>query len=153
MSSGFRRSSGAASSYRYASPRAVAASRPYEPSSAIGFPVTHAGVCPWNFPYSSIIQAIVWAFVPTSGAGMSRCGPSTFTILPMKERAIFSRSSGRQTSTEQLTPPLAPPNGIPAIAVFHVMRDASARTSSRSTSGWNRTPPLYGPRAPLCWTR
>ena len=28
-----------------------------------------AGVCPWSLPYSSIIQAITWALVLTSGAG------------------------------------------------------------------------------------
>ena len=42
---------------------------------------------------------------------------------------------------------------IPAIAVFHVISEASARNSSRSTCGWKRIPPLNGPRAPLCWTR
>ena len=35
-----------------------------------------------------------------------------------------------------LTPPLAPPNGMSATAVFQVISVASARTSSRSTSGW-----------------
>ena len=30
---------------------------------------------------------------------------------------------------------------------------ARARTSSRSVSGWKRTPPLAGPRERLCWTR
>ena len=44
-----------------------------EPSSATGLPVTIAGVWPCSLPYSSIIQAITWALVPTSGAGMSRC--------------------------------------------------------------------------------
>ena len=31
------------------------------------------------------------------------------------------------------------------MAVFQVMSSARARTSSRSTSGWKRMPPLYGP--------
>jgi hypothetical protein len=39
-------------------------------------------------------------------------------------------------------PPLAPPNGTFASAVFQVINDASARTSSRSASGWYRMPPL-----------
>ena len=33
-------------------------------------------------------------------------------------------------------PPLAPPNGTSTSAVFHVISDASARTSSRSADGW-----------------
>ncbi len=50
-------------------------------------------------------------------------------------------------------PPLAPPNGMSTREVFHVMRLASARISSRFAVGWYRVPPLYGPRAPLCWIR
>ena len=38
-------------------------------------------------------QAITWALVLTSGAGMSRVGPSTFSILSMNERAIFCSSA------------------------------------------------------------
>ena len=123
-------------------PRPVAASRPYEPSSAIGLPVTQAGVWPWSLPYSSISQAITCASVPTSGAGMSRVGPSTFSILSRKERVTVwsSRASSRAGSTSM--PPFAPPNGMPTIAVFQVISSASARTSSRSTLGWKRIPPL-----------
>ena len=50
-------------------------------------------------------------------------------------------------------PPLAPPNGTFTSAVFHVMSDAIARTSSASTVGWKRNPPFIGPRAELCWMR
>ena len=115
--------------------------------------MTIAGVWPWSLPYSSMNQAIVWALVPTSGAGMSRVGPSTFSILSMNERAIRCSSDCSSLSAGQLTPPFAPPNGTPATAVFQVISEASARTSSMSTSGWKRIPPLYGPRAPLCWIR
>ena len=66
-----------------------------EPPSEIGLPVTIAGVWPWSLPYSSIIQAIICAFVLTSGAGMSRVGPSTFSILSMNERVIRCSSSRR----------------------------------------------------------
>ena len=104
--------------------------------------MTTAGVWPWSLPYSSIIQAITWALVLTSGAGMSRVGPSTFSILSMKERLIACTSERSSSSAGQFTPPLAPPNGMPAIAVFQVISEASARTSSRSTSGWKRIPPL-----------
>ena len=86
VSPGSRPSFGAASSNITTQPRPVAASRPKEPSSEIGLPVTHAGLWPLSFPYSSIIQAIVWALVPTSGAGMSRLGPSTLLILSISDR-------------------------------------------------------------------
>ena len=52
-----------------------------------------AGVWPWSLPYSSIIQAIVCALVLTSGAGMSRVGPRTFSILSMNERVTFWSSA------------------------------------------------------------
>src|SRR4051794_23329179 len=53
----------------------------------------------------------------------------------------------------QITPPLAPPNGILTTAHFHVIQLARARTSSSVTSGAYRTPPLAGPRAMECCTR
>ena len=43
-------------------------------------------------------QAIVWALVFTSGAGMSRVGPSTFSILSMNERAIRCSSAWSSSS-------------------------------------------------------
>ncbi len=104
--------------------------------------MTIAGVWPWSFPYSSIIQAITWALVFTSGAAMSRVGPRIFSTLSMNERAIFCTSAGSSWSAGQLTPPLAPPKGTPATAVFQVISEASARTSSMFTSGWKRMPPL-----------
>jgi hypothetical protein len=57
-SPGSRPISGAASAKTWTTPRPVAASRPWEPSSAIGLPVTQAGVWPCSFPYSSISHAI-----------------------------------------------------------------------------------------------
>ena len=87
-------------------------------------------------------QAITWALVLTSGAGMSRVGPRTFSILSMNERAIFWSSHCSRSLAGQLTPPLAPPKGTPATAVFQVISEARARTSSMSTSGWKRMPPL-----------
>jgi hypothetical protein len=116
-------------------------------------PVQIAGVWPWSLPYSSIIQAITWALVLTSGAGMSRVGPRIFWILSMNERVIAWSSERSSFSAGTLTPPLAPPKGMFATAVFQVISEARARISSTSTSGWYRMPPLYGPRAPLCWIR
>ena len=73
---------------------------------------------------------------------MSRVGPSTFSILSMNERVIFCSSERSRSPAGQLTPPLAPPKGTSATAVFQVISEASARTSSMSTSGWKRMPPL-----------
>ena len=50
-------------------------------------------------------------------------------------------------------PPLAPPNGTSAMAVFQVISAASTLKRSSETSWWKRMPPLYGPRAWLCCTR
>ena len=79
------------------------------PRAAIGLPVTIAGVWPLSLPYSSISQAITWALVLTSGAMMSRFGPSTFWILSMNERVIACSSAAASSSPGQLTPPFAPP--------------------------------------------
>ncbi len=57
-------------------PLAVASLRPSDPPTAMGLPVTTPN---WFFPlmmeYSSIIHAIIWPVVYTSGAGMSMSGP------------------------------------------------------------------------------
>ncbi len=85
-----------------------------------------------------MIHAITWAFVLTSGAGMSWLGPMNTCRRSTKVRVMFSRSrcdvDGERGS--QSMPPLAPPYGTSTTAVFQVISDASARTSSRSTSGW-----------------
>jgi hypothetical protein len=54
-------------------------------------------------------QAITWALVPTSGAGMSRCGPSTFSILSRNDRATDWTSRGSSLLGSTFTPPFAPP--------------------------------------------
>ena len=71
----------AASMIVYTAPRAVASLRPSLPPMESGFPVTTASaVYPWCIEYVSMIQAIVCAFVFTSGAGMSRSGPMRSSI-------------------------------------------------------------------------
>ena len=55
--------------------------RPSDPPSGIGLPVTTAGdVYPTCIEYVSMIQAIVWELVFTSGAGMSFSGPMMMLI-------------------------------------------------------------------------
>jgi hypothetical protein len=72
-------------------------------------PVTIAGVWPFSLPYSSISHAITCALVLTSGAMMSRVGPSTFSILSSSERVTACSSVGLNLSPGQFTPPFAPP--------------------------------------------
>src|SRR4051794_19536239 len=64
-----------------------------------------------------------------------------------------SSSPSESTVGSQRTPPLAPPNGRLATAVLNVMLAASAVTSAASTAGWNRMPPLAGPRVVSWCTR
>ena len=53
-------------------PRPVDSSLPGAPNNPSGLPVTTAGENPLILWYSSIIQAMVCASVPISGAGTSR---------------------------------------------------------------------------------
>ncbi len=62
-------------------PRPVASWRPSEPPSEIGLPVTTpVAVLPEFIEYVSIIQAMTWALVFTSGAGISLLGPMMMLI-------------------------------------------------------------------------
>ena len=87
---------------------------------------------PWFFSSST---AIVWLSVPMSGAGMSRRGPITREILSVNTRVSFSSSLVSNSRGSQVTPPLAPPSGKPVKAVFQVIKEASALTSSKSAVG------------------
>jgi hypothetical protein len=82
------------------------------------------------------IHAMTWALVLTSGAGMSRCTPSTWLMARVNRRVMPSSSCAVMPVGSTAMPPLAPPNGSSMSAVFHVMSDARARTSSRSAEGW-----------------
>ena len=92
-----------------ATPRPVASSRPSAPCSSTGLPVTQAGLKPWYFWYWLMIQAITWAFVPMSGAGMSLSGPITSWIASTKPRVTRSSSEGDSVFTSTAMPPFAPP--------------------------------------------
>ena len=84
--------------------------------------------------YVSIIHAMVCAFVPMSGAGMSRSGPMMSMISDVKRRVMRSTSPSDNLVGSTTTPPLAPPNGMFISAHFHVINMASALTSSIETS-------------------
>ena len=83
-----------------------------------------------------MIQAIVWALVPTSGAGMSESGPMMPSSSVANRRVSASSSFELIVEGSQVTPPFAPPNGTSTKAHFQVIHIASARTSSRSVAGW-----------------
>ena len=100
-----------------------------------------------------MIQAITWALVPTSGAGMSLFGPIRILISVAYRRVSRSSSPGESCRGSHVTPPLAPPNGRCISADFQVIHMASARTSLSRTSGLYRIPPLVGPRTGLWCTR
>ena len=100
-----------------------------------------------------MIQAIVWGLVPMSGAGTSFSGPNWSISSAVYRRVIFSSSARERLAGSQMTPPLAPPNGMLTTAHFQVIQAASARTSSRFTFLSKRMPPLPGPRAMLWSTR
>ena len=81
-------------------------------------------------------QAMTWAFVFTSGAGMSRSGPMRTSISVKKRRVSASSSFWLSFFGSTMTPPLPPPYGIPTTAHFQVIHIASALTSSSETSWW-----------------
>ncbi len=83
-----------------------------------------------------MIQAIVWALVLTSGAGMSRSGPMSGLISVVNRRVMPSTSRRVSFLGSTITPPLPPPYGMFTQAHFQVIHIASARTSSRVTSWW-----------------
>ena len=119
----------------------------------MGLPVTMPGVYPAMEPYASIIHAIVCELVPISGAGMSRFTPSRCSMLVVYRRVMWFSSASLIVLGSHWIPPLPPPKGMLTTAVFQVISDASARISLMSACGWYRVPPLYGPRAALCWIR
>ena len=94
-----------------ATPKPVAASRPAEPWNSTGLPVTQAGWKPWNLAYSFMIQAITWASVPMSGAGMSLSGPMKSWICSTNLRVSRSSSPRESLLGSQLIPPLAAAEG------------------------------------------
>jgi len=102
----------------------------------VGLPVTDAGTeYPACMESVSIIQAISCGPVPMSGAGMSRSGPMRMDSSVVKRRVNRSRSPLVSVLGSTITPPLAPPNGTPTTAAFHVMNMASARASASVMAG------------------
>ena len=116
-------------------PLPVASARPKLPPSCNGLPVTTAGVeWPFNMLYVSIIQPITSAFVPTSGAGISRSGPMIGEIIEVKRRVSRCNSDKESVFGSTAMPPLPPPYGISATAHLKVIHAANALTSSSFTS-------------------
>ena len=65
-----------------------------------------------------MIQAMVWAFVFTSGAGMSRSGPMSGLSSVVKRRVRPSTSRIDSFFGSTITPPFAPPYGMLTTAHF-----------------------------------
>ena len=63
-------------------------------------------------------QAITWALVLTSGAGMSFSGPTRISISVKKRRLRASSSLIESFLGSTITPPLPPPYGMPTTAHF-----------------------------------
>ncbi len=70
-----------------------------------------------------------------SGAGMSIIGPIAEPSWDTYRRVIARFSSSDSSFALQITPPLAPPNGMSITAVFQVIQVASAVSSSSETAG------------------
>src|SRR5207245_9894411 len=139
-----------ASRVAYIMPRDVASSRPSEPPITSGLPVTTPGCAnPLFIEIVSMIQAIVWLSVYTSGAGMSFSGPMIIEISDAYRRVMRSSSSFDISFRLQVTPPFAPPYAMPMTAHFQVIQHERAQTSSRETFQWYRMTPLKGPIASL----
>ena len=69
--------------------------------------------------------------------GCRLVGPMTsWMLLHEDAREALQLARARAASGRTAMPPLAPPYGRFTTAVFQVMSEASALTSSRSTSGW-----------------
>src|ERR1700737_3794104 len=100
-----------------------------------------------------MIQAITCELVLTSGAGISLWGPIMIEISVAERGGGPPRSPGLMLLGAQMTPPFAPPKGMPTTAHFQVIHIDRAFTSSNVTSGLYLMPPLAGPRLTLCWTR
>ena len=93
-------------------PWPVAFVRPSVPPLATGLPVTTPfTLCfcaaPTMFEYVSIIHAMVWLLVPTSGAGMSYSGPMFSPSACVKRRVMRWSSSLRDRVRVELDAALA----------------------------------------------
>src|SRR5437867_12086282 len=78
---------------------------------------------------------------------MSRNGP---TISLMSEKNVLESLSSSCLDRSfglTVTPPFAPPNGMPATAHFHVIHIDNAFTSSIVTLEWYLILPFLGPDA------
>src|SRR5256885_10527222 len=127
-------------------PRDVASSRPSEPPMTSGLPVTTPGWAnPLFIEIVSMIHAIVWLSVYTSGAGMSFSGPMMIEISDAYRRVMRSSSSFDISFGLQITPPFAPPYGMPMTAHFQVIPQEGGRASARETFQWYPDPPLDWP--------
>src|SRR3989344_232270 len=130
---------------------ACATPKPVDPNScgsppkSFGFPVVLFGE-----PFPSTNHIISSSPVLTSGAAMYIFGEIFFSARP--NATISCRFFSGWAFASKTIPLFPPPNGRPAMLVFHVIVRASRKTSSTSTVGVIRIPPFAGPRARLSRT-
>src|SRR5438045_8563786 len=92
-------------------PRPVASGRPSEPPIPSGLPVTTAGTeWPACMLMVSIIQAVIWAFVLTTGAGVSRSGPVKVLISLVERRGSVPGSFALRGLGHAVNRRVAPPS-------------------------------------------
>ncbi len=71
----------------------------------------------------------------------------------MKDWQNLMTSASEASCGSKSEPPLAPPIGIPVRAFLNTCSKPRNLMVPRYTDGWNRSPPLYGPRTEEYSTR
>lgn len=89
---------------------------------------------------------MIYSFVPISGPKQSIAGPiNPFLASSIVYLLVILSSSAYEYLVGLiLTPPLAPPNGIPAMVSLKVIKEASAIDSCKSMCSEYLVPPLTG---------
>src|SRR5439155_25108505 len=83
----------------------------------------------------SMIQAMIWASVPISGAGMSSLGPMMMLISVAYRRVRLAGPRAESGLGFTRTPPLAPPLGMLTTALLHLIHTSNPPTASSDTFG------------------
>lgn len=118
----------------YTPPCAVALPLQRDPPLESGFPVKLPGeYFPTSLEYSSIIHAIIFGLVFTSGAGTSCSGPMYLYSARTYPRESLSSSPSESSFGFTIIPPFPHPSGISTTEHLKVIHIERAFTSSRLT--------------------
>ena len=133
-------------------PWATASSWPWLPPISAGLPTTVEPEVPWVWPARvSSAQAIRSESSANSGVMTSRSGPMSPMRLAVQRRTRRSSSARDSSFRGAMTPPAAPPKGIPRRPHFQLIHAARARSSTSFRELSMRKGPMKGPRPALCW--